>query len=51
MKAWQLIAVAPILTIDRHELLRLDDPVERMRRLRALVDEEIETLAHRLRGL
>lgn len=50
-KAWQLVAVAPILTIDRHGLLRLDDPVERMRRLRGLVDEEIEALAHRLRGL
>ena len=50
-KAWQLIAVAPILTIDRYGLLRLDDPVERMRRLGELVDEEIETLAHRLRGL
>lgn len=50
-KAWQLVAVAPILTIDRHALLRLDDPVERMHRLRALVDEEIDALAHRLRGL
>ena len=50
-KAWQLVAVAPILTIDRHALLRHDDPVERMHRLRALVDEEIDALAHRLRGL
>lgn len=50
-KGWQLIAVAPILTIDRHTLLRLDDPVERIRRLAALVDDEIEVLAHRIRGL
>lgn len=50
-RSWQLIAVAPIPTLDRHELLCLDDPAARLRRLAALVEEALEVLGHRLRGL
>lgn len=50
-RSWQLIAVAPIPTLDRHELLCTDDPAARLSHLAALVQEALEVLAHRLRGL
>jgi len=46
--SWQLASISPLGPLDRHSLLGLDDPVERMHRLVTLVSEECEVLAHRL---
>ena len=50
-RAWQLVAIAPVAVLDRYRLLSIDEPAERLRTLRELVDEEATVLAHRLRGL
>ncbi|HVM10710.1 MAG TPA: LON peptidase substrate-binding domain-containing protein [Acidimicrobiales bacterium] len=50
-RAWQLVAIAPVATLDHQSLLRIDDPVQRLDRLQQLVDEELSVLAQRMRGL
>jgi Lon protease-like protein len=49
--AWQLVHVAPLATYDRQRLLAVDDPVERLRLLRDLADDEATVLAQRRQGL
>jgi Lon protease-like protein len=46
--AWQLVARAPIGSLDRLRLLEIDDPVARLRRLAVLADEQAAMLAQRL---
>jgi hypothetical protein len=50
-RGWQLIAVAPLTTLDRHVLLAIDDPIKRLSLLAELVGDATEVLAHRMRGL
>jgi len=46
--AWQLVAVAPLGSLDKQRLLAIDDPGERLRRLTVLAEEEQLLLAYRL---
>lgn len=48
--AWQLAAIAPLGPLDRHRLLSIDAPDERLAELAQLVEEECEVLAARLAG-
>jgi len=48
--AWQLVHVAPLTAYDRQSLLGVDDPIDRLRLLRDLADEESAVLAQRRRG-
>lgn len=47
---WELANIAPIGPLDRHTLLAIDDPVERMRRLAEMADDARAVLAYRLAG-
>ena len=49
--AWQLVHVAPLQAYDRQRLLGVDDPIDRLRLLRDLADDESVVLAQRRRGL
>ena len=46
--AWQLVAVAPIGSLDKQRLLAVDDHVERLRALAVMAEEEAVLLAYRL---
>lgn len=46
--AWQLAAVSPLGALDRHTILALDDPADRLGRLAAMVAEENGFLEARL---
>jgi uncharacterized protein len=46
--AWELVAQAPIASLDKQRLLAVDDPVERLRRLADLADDQAILLAYRL---
>ena len=48
--AWQLVGIAPLGPLDRQRLLELPGPVDRLRHLASLVEEECEVLARRLSG-
>ena len=48
--AWQLAAISPLGPLDRHRLLAIDAPHERLDRLGELVEEECAVLAARLAG-
>ncbi len=47
--AWQLLAVAPIASLDKQRLLGTDDHIERLRALEQLAEEHAEVLAYRLK--
>lgn len=49
--AWQLVHVAPLPAYDRQRLLGVDDPIDRLRLLRDLADEESAVLAQRRQAL
>jgi Lon protease-like protein len=46
--AWQVAGIAPLGPLDRQVLLELPGPVDRLRRLAELVEDECTVLAHRL---
>ncbi|MDP9074690.1 MAG: LON peptidase substrate-binding domain-containing protein [Actinomycetota bacterium] len=46
--SWQLVAAAPLASLDRQHLLELDDHAERLRQLRRMSDEQATMFAHRL---
>jgi Lon protease-like protein len=46
--AWQLVAVAPLGSLDKQRLLAIDDPGERLLQLTVLAEEEQLLLAYRL---
>lgn len=46
--AWQLLALAPIASLDKQRLLAVDDHAERLRRLAQLAEEQAILLAYRL---
>lgn len=48
--AWQLAAISPLGPLDRHRLLRMDAPDERLAELAQLVEDECAVLAARLAG-
>lgn len=50
-RSWQLAGVLPVPILDKHALLGVDDPTERLRRLCGMADEANDVLALRLRGL
>ncbi|MDQ1370907.1 MAG: ATP-dependent Lon protease [Acidimicrobiaceae bacterium] len=47
--AWQLLAVAPIGSLDKQRLLGIDDHAERLRALQELAEEQAVLLAYRLK--
>jgi Lon protease-like protein len=47
---WQLCALAPIGPFDRQRLLEVDDPVDRLEAVAALMDDVAGMLAFRLAG-
>lgn len=47
---WQLAAIAPLGALDRQRILEQPGPVDRLRLLTELLDEECAVLAHRLAG-
>jgi uncharacterized protein len=51
VRGWQLVAVAPIPVLDKHALLAVDDPAERLGKLAQLAEEEASVLAQRMSGL
>ena len=48
--AWEAAILAPLGPLDAYALLDLDDPVERLQRITALLADEIEALQFRLSG-
>jgi Lon protease-like protein len=46
--AWQLLAMAPIMSLDKHRLLAVDDPIERLQLLATRAEEQATLLAYRL---
>lgn len=48
---WQLIGLSPLGPLDRHDLLRQDDPAERLSALARLMDDQQAMLALRMQGL
>jgi Lon protease-like protein len=46
----QLCALAPVSPLDAHELLRIDQPSDRLNHLQALLDDEIALLQQQLAG-
>jgi Lon protease-like protein len=46
--AWQLLAVAPIASLDKQALLAIDDHAERLARLAALAEDQSLLLTYRL---
>jgi len=47
---WEAAILAPLGPLDAYALLDLDDPVERLQRITALLADEIEALQFRLSG-
>jgi Lon protease-like protein len=47
--AWQLLAVAPIASLDKQRLLGTDDHIERLRALEQMAEEHAVLLAYRLK--
>jgi Lon protease-like protein len=50
VRAWQLVAVAPLGPVDRQHLLALDDATERLAALARLAEDQAAVLAYRLSG-
>lgn len=48
--AWEAAILAPVGPLDAYALLDLDDPVARLHRVTALLEDEIEALQFRLSG-
>jgi hypothetical protein len=48
--AWELVALAPLGSLDKQRLLAVDDHVERLRVLAALADESTVLFTYRLDG-
>jgi uncharacterized protein len=48
VRAWQLVAVAPLGQVDQQSLLGIDDPSHRLAELARLAGEEADVLAYRL---
>ena len=46
--AWQLLAMAPITSLDKHRLLAVDDPIELLHLLATRAEEQATLLAYRL---
>jgi hypothetical protein len=46
--AWELVALAPLGSLDKQRLLTVDDPVERLGMLTAQADDHAFLLTHRL---
>ena len=47
---WTLCSISPLEQIDRQRLLEVDDPAQRVNRLREGLDDQAETLRARLAG-
>ena len=50
VRAWQLVAIAPLGPVDQQSLLGVDDPAHRLADLARLAEEEAHVLAYRLSG-
>ncbi|MGH9123465.1 MAG: LON peptidase substrate-binding domain-containing protein [Acidimicrobiales bacterium] len=43
---WQLVALAPLASLDRQRLLEIDDPVARLRRLAEAAEDQVSLLGY-----
>jgi hypothetical protein len=46
--AWQLLAAAPLSSLDKQRLLAMDDPADRLRQLAEMAEDQATLLAYRL---